>query len=275
MSIASEISDLATNLASAKNAITAKGGTVGDTGLSGLATEIASIPAGSTDNWGFVTYVDSNNIEHTVEIQNEDEYLSLGNSSNVSITIGGDTFNLRDITKVALGVYAGYAPENFLYYCNKLTEITGVENLLVVAGHFLEDCTSLDCELNFAKLIMCGGSFLYQCTSLNHQVSFPELHTISDSNFMRQCTAYAQTITFPATLTTINGSYILSRCNNLTSVVCNSAVTPIDNNSLSTNSATAPMYTTGITLTGTYANEWKTALPDRDTSPYRKLIVGS
>lgn len=46
MTIASEIQDLNTNLQSAKAAVTAKGGTVGDTGLAGLASEIASIPAG-------------------------------------------------------------------------------------------------------------------------------------------------------------------------------------------------------------------------------------
>lgn len=46
MSIASEITALNTNLTAAKNAVTAKGGTVGDTGLAGLANEIASIPAG-------------------------------------------------------------------------------------------------------------------------------------------------------------------------------------------------------------------------------------
>lgn len=271
------IIDSIDSVADAKDAIQNKGGTVDyEAGLSSLAGEIATIPSGgSTDNWGFVTYVDSNNIEHTVEIQNEDEYLSLGNSSNVSITIGGDTFNLRDITKVDLGVYAGYAPDYFLYYCNKLTEITGVENLLVVGNFFLSNCSSLDCGLNFVKLIMCGSNFLGYCTSLNHQVSFPELHTISDSYFMRQCTAYAQTITFPATLTNINGNYILYRCNNLTSVVCNCAVKPTDSNSLSTSSIIAPMFVNGITLTGTYANEWKAALPDSDTSPYRKLIVGS
>ena len=46
MSIATEITALNTNLAAAKNAVTAKGGTVGDTGLAGLATEIANIPSG-------------------------------------------------------------------------------------------------------------------------------------------------------------------------------------------------------------------------------------
>ena len=46
MTIASEITDLTTNLAAAKTAVTNKGGTVGDTGLAGLASEIATIPSG-------------------------------------------------------------------------------------------------------------------------------------------------------------------------------------------------------------------------------------
>lgn len=62
MSIADEIQDLNTNLQAAKSAVTAKGGTVGDTGLAGLAEEIASIPSGggSEDpgDWGLVEYYD-------------------------------------------------------------------------------------------------------------------------------------------------------------------------------------------------------------------------
>lgn len=46
MSIASEITALNTNLTAAKDAVVDKGGAVGDTGLAGLATEIASIPSG-------------------------------------------------------------------------------------------------------------------------------------------------------------------------------------------------------------------------------------
>lgn len=46
MSIASEIEDLNTNLTAAKGAVTAKGGSTGDTGLAGLASEIATIPSG-------------------------------------------------------------------------------------------------------------------------------------------------------------------------------------------------------------------------------------
>lgn len=60
MSIASELQDLQNNLESAKSAVTTKGGTVGDTGLAGLAAEIASIPSGGggddPGNWGLVYY---------------------------------------------------------------------------------------------------------------------------------------------------------------------------------------------------------------------------
>ena len=60
MSIASEITDLTTNLAAAKTAVTTKGGTVGDTGLAGLATEIATIPSGggnTPSEWGRIKFM--------------------------------------------------------------------------------------------------------------------------------------------------------------------------------------------------------------------------
>jgi len=58
MSIASEVTALGTNLQAAKNAVTSKGGTVGNTGLAGLANEINSIPSGGGGDqdpeWGEV-----------------------------------------------------------------------------------------------------------------------------------------------------------------------------------------------------------------------------
>lgn len=61
MSIASEITALNTNLTAAKNAVVTKGGTVGNTGLAGLATEIESIPSGGAlpqPSYGRVWYGD-------------------------------------------------------------------------------------------------------------------------------------------------------------------------------------------------------------------------
>ena len=80
--------------------------------------------------------------------------------------------------------------------------------------------------------------------------------------------------------TTNPGTDFMSRCNKFVGpLTCNgpvpSSMIPIDNSCLSTNSSNAVMYTTGVTLTGTYAQAWTDALPDRTSSPYRKLIVGS
>lgn len=47
MTIVSELEDLQTNLTNAKDAVVEKGGTVGDTGLAGLADEIGTIRGGS------------------------------------------------------------------------------------------------------------------------------------------------------------------------------------------------------------------------------------
>ena len=68
MTIASEIEDLQTNLAAAKSAVVAKGGTSGDTGLAGLATEITSIPSASLTNYGTLTYLDNNDVEQTLTL---------------------------------------------------------------------------------------------------------------------------------------------------------------------------------------------------------------
>lgn len=55
MSLSSELTDLTTNLSAAKAAVVTKGGTVGDTGLAGLSTEIATIPMPVTYDYGTVT----------------------------------------------------------------------------------------------------------------------------------------------------------------------------------------------------------------------------
>lgn len=83
MSIATEITALNTNLTAAKNAVTAKGGTVGNTGLAGLATEIASIPSGGggPSEWGRLWFypftkgwVVNNNDNCEAEITNEEDF---------------------------------------------------------------------------------------------------------------------------------------------------------------------------------------------------------
>lgn len=90
MSVASEIENLNTNLQAAKSAVTAKGGTVGDTGLAGLATEIASIPSGGSPedpgDWGLVEYYDQF-VYNAEKIEAEECTAELVDSSKLALAI--------------------------------------------------------------------------------------------------------------------------------------------------------------------------------------------
>lgn len=272
MSIASEITDLQTNLAAAKTAVENKGGTIGDTGLAGLASEIATIPSGTTGSWGTITYLDSNDQERTVTIQNEDEYFLLSHFGTWEVTIGGETFDTSRITSVALGSYASYADSYFLYHATSLTTITGVENLIGVNINFLSGCTSLNCPLNFEKLYFTSTNFMNGCSAFNSQILMPELHTVGQ-NFLGDCTSFAQPFTFVDKIGS-GGKNIMYNCSNLTSLTVNCDPSVLNDNvySFSTTNVSAPAYTTGVTISGTYATDFKTRFPNRDTSPYRKLI---
>lgn len=86
MSIASELTALATNLQNAKNAVTAKGGTVGDTGLAGLSSEIASIPSGGGGG----------DVVNAVIKQYKATTTNISANSFVEFVGGLDTSNLND-----------------------------------------------------------------------------------------------------------------------------------------------------------------------------------
>lgn len=111
MTIASEIEDLQTNLAAAKAAVTTKGGTVGDTGLAGLATEIASIPSGGGSTlppygkvvyyWDIRTEYDANGSGCTVTIVDMTLY---GNFYETAFGSGGGMTSIM------------YQNGNWMYY---------------------------------------------------------------------------------------------------------------------------------------------------------------
>lgn len=87
---------------------------------------------------------------------------------------------------------------------------------------------------------------------------------------------YAKPFSIPGSVTSV-GSNFMYNCRNFVGplYVPEGCQPPTDNNSLATDSAQAKMYVNGIVLTGPGAAAWKAALPDRTTSPYRKLIVAT
>lgn len=311
MSIASEITALGTNLTAAKNAVTAKGGTVGDTGLRGLASEIGSIPSGGggITTYGTIKYTE-NGVDKTVEMVTEDDYLELTlGGSGSTIEINNVSINKDWIKEVTVGDGVQYIPDNFCYGCNYITSVNLPRSVHYIGGNVFQTCTSLNSPLNLQNVRAIGSNFLQNCSAFNQPISLPKVDEIGsyfmsncfsfnseitlndgllmiDSRFMHGCSSFAQSFTIPSGLLSSNflyknpGERFMHNCNSFVgSLVCNAPVDsskiPTDNYALATTSATAAMYTTGVTLTGPYAAQWKAALSDRTSSPYRKLIVGS
>lgn len=136
--IAEEITALNTNLAAAKAAVTTAGGTVGDTGLAGLATEIGTIPSGGGGKIG-----DFNIISGKVTPSATTTYLQVMTYSDFLAEVGGTMpsyvfagiFNPEAAT-ITQGVAHGFAvigKNSTVHYKNGSTTMTR-SGLQVVAA---------------------------------------------------------------------------------------------------------------------------------------------
>lgn len=311
MSIATELVDLSNNLQSAKTAVSAKGGTVGDTGLSGLASEIGSIPTGggTITSYGTVTYIDTNTVEKTIEMVTEIDFLELTiGGVGTNIVINGATIDKSNIKSVTVGDGVQYLPNNFMYGCSGALTVNLPSSIHFVGSAVFIGCSVLNSALNLENVVYIGASFMNGCSAFNHPISLPKVNdigsyfmqnctsfnsaiTINDDaeviadRFMIGCSSFAQPFSIPSGLISTSavsnnpGQRFMQNCNKFTGpLVCNSSVSskfPTDNYTLSTTGASNPIYAIGVTLTGPYAQAWKTALPDRTSSPYRKLVVES
>ena len=133
MSVYSEISDLNTNLTAAKNAVTAKGGTVGDTGLAGLANEIDSIPSGSggaivvkdINFWDYdgtllysYTYNEAKELTSLPELPDHSDFLPVPTTSSAHrLAIAGDGWT-HTLEQIKSSSYANVGA------CYKITDLT-------------------------------------------------------------------------------------------------------------------------------------------------------
>lgn len=311
MSIANEIQNLNTNLTSAKNAVTAKGGTVGDTGLAGLATEIASIPSGGggITDYGTVKYTE-NGVNKTVTLATEEDFiwLAFGNESS-ELNINNTTISKSWITEVTVADGVQYLPDSFMIGCSNATTVNLPSTIHYIGDNVFQNCYYLNSPLNLSNVCYIGSYFLSSSLRFNQPISLPKIERIEDyfmsncsgfnssvtlndncriigQRFLIDCVSFSQSITIPSGLVTSNivstnpSQRFMNGCYNFTGpLVCNGPVDSTKINSdqytLATSNASGAMYTTGVTLTGPYAQAWKNALADRTTSPYRKLIVAS
>lgn len=169
---------------------------------------------------------------------------------------------------------------DFMNGCTNFSQPVVVPNGITSIGDsFLYSCTRFNQPLTLpSSLQTIGRYFLQLCSSFNQPLTIPSGTTTIGMNFMNSWTQFNQPLTIPSSITSMNANNFVYNCNAMTSTITVEApITVIGsgspNSALSTTVSTAPCYTTGITLAGTYANDWKTRFADRTTSPYRKLIL--
>ena len=186
--------------------------------------------------------------------------------------------------------------------------ITGLDSIATISGNGTKSVTvTIDTTANANR----QTAFTISCSNGDQTLSYNgiEFHYGSDLG-SGNCLAVAQTIAndqiayvfiesvslplFSTNTTSWNGIYshqligfdfgklnstsignsFLSACYSFIYLEYNTSVYPTDNNSLSQNTNTKTSANgTGVLVTGTHASDLKAALPDRTSSPYRKLVL--
>lgn len=138
---------------------------------------------------------------------------------------------------------------NNIYSYQLLNTLIGKRTAPILPSNFLYNCYSFNQPLNISNATSIGTSFLNSCYSFNQPLDLSNITSIGD-NF-------------------------LYTCYSVSAVIWNASVYPTDNNSLSQpqNSKTSASGA-GIKVYGTNRAGLIAALPNRTSSPYRKLVDG-
>ena len=162
----------------------------------------------------------------------------------------------------------------FLAYCYAFNQpLTLPSGLTTIGNYFLGGCHVFNQPLTLSSgLASIGDSFLSNCYAFNQPLTLPSGLTSIGSQFLVGCQAFNQPLTLPSGLTSI-GTYFLYDCFAFTLLIYNLSVYPPDSNSMSqTINTKTSTNGTGIKVVGTNAAGLKAALPNRTSSPYRKLV---
>jgi hypothetical protein len=164
-----------------------------------------------------------------------------------------------------------------MYSCHSFNQpLTLPSGLSSIGDYFMYYCYSFNQPLTLPSgLSSIGSSFMYYCYAFNQPLTLPSSLSSIGNNFMSNCFAFNQPLTIPSGVSSI-GDYFISKCYALSTIIWNANVYPTDNNSLSQdiNTKTDSTYGAGIKVYGTRRAQLMSALPNRTSNPYRKLING-
>ena len=166
---------------------------------------------------------------------------------------------------------------SFLQNCYSFNQpLTIPSSATSIGNNFLQNCYSYIQPLTIpSSVTSIGNSFLYGCYSYSQPLTIPSSVTSIGSYFLQNCYSFNQPLTIPSSVTNI-GLGFLYYCYSFTDLVYEASVFPTDNSSLSQNinTKTDATYGTGIKVTGAGTDGLLAALPNRTSSPYRKLYKG-
>lgn len=309
------IIDSINSVSEAKASVTAKGGTVGDTGLAGLASEIAGIPSGggsAVPKYAMVKYypyIDLGATGAEVAIsrsgtaQYEVEYISPDDGITVTIdgqklddslspVVGGES--LDDINRIMIyfmkdgtsDLVAQFSVENH-YGDIMFEDFQGVDLLEYAYGVQINSVITKDVvntlELEYPLLpdYVWTDPGYYSwgiCrAAVKEWIVGTDVTDLPDS-FLVGFTNLDTVDLSNATLTSIGYDFCASSPNLLSvNVGANNAsiASPGDSATLSSPQPTDASYINGIKIIGSASSSWITAYPDSATAPYRHLVDGS
>ena len=182
--------------------------------------------------------------------------------------------------------------DSFMAYCsvfNQPLDFSGCTfNSNQVGGAFMIQCARFNSALVFpAAVDTIGNNFLASCSAFNQPLTFLNGILTIGTGFLWGCSSFNQNISLPSGMVKIGGfvgsTYFLYECNSMVGTIDvgsnpASIINADSSNSASafaTTNASAPSYTTGITLAGATAADWKAKFPDSAQSPYRKILLAS
>ena len=216
------------------------------------------------------------------------------------VTIGNDfmhycyafaqSLSLNNVTTIG---------NNFLSQSSKFNSAVSLPNVTSIGSGFLSSCELFNSAITFPKVTSIGDSFLsyakkynqtttfpstltsigssafYYCSALNSTVSLSSAPVAIGQYFMLYCTSFNKAFTIPSSVVSIADGFMFGCKSMVSNITCSAPATVAvaGNNTFSGNSTSAAQYSTGMKLTGTYKNDWKTRFPNRTSSPYRKLVV--
>jgi hypothetical protein len=119
-----------------------------------------------------------------------------------------------------------------------------------------------------------GNNFLKYCYSFNQPLDLGGVSSIG-AYFLVACYSFNQPLTIPANVNSIGVNFLYNAFG-VSTIIWETTTYPTDNSSLSQNVNTKPNATNGagIVIYGSKSANLKTALPNRTSQPYRKLIDG-